>query len=311
MVIEWRLTKTFDFDGQSVAFDTLGAGDPIVPIQGTPFSSCVWRLIARELARDHQVYVFDLLGYGQSEKAEGQDVSVGVQNAVLAALLRHLRLDRPKVVAHDFGGTTALRAHLLDGCEYQKLLLFDPVAIRPWGSPFVRHVRNHEAAFAGVPEYLQRAILRAYVRGAVHRPIADAELEPYLAPWLGPVGQRIGTPYAGGCSRSYCGCCPAILPRFLKVGSGVNCARDCQIRLCHFCDMAGSDAEGRFQAGSRHLAVARSQAAERRLRQGYGRGGHSRRGRPRKPCGAGGRRGAPPWVHRIGATRKAFSGITR
>ena len=68
-------------------------------------------------------------------------------------------------------------------------LLFDPVAIRPWGSPFVQHVRNHEAAFAGVPDYLQRAILQAYIRGAIHRPISDEELEPYLAPWLGPAGQ--------------------------------------------------------------------------------------------------------------------------
>jgi pimeloyl-ACP methyl ester carboxylesterase len=189
MAIEWRLNKSFDLDGQFVAYDTLGTGDPIVLIHGTPFSSYVWRTIARELARDHKVHVFDLLGYGQSEKAKGQDVSLGVQNRVLAALLRHWHLDRPKVMAHDFGGATALRAHLLDGCEYEKLLLIDPVAIRPWGSPFVQHVRNHEGAFAGMPDYLQRAILQAYLRTAVHRPISDVELEPYLAPWLGPVGQ--------------------------------------------------------------------------------------------------------------------------
>jgi pimeloyl-ACP methyl ester carboxylesterase len=189
MASEWRLTGRFDFAGQSVAFDTIGAGDPIVLIHGTPFSSRVWRSIARELARDHKVHFFDLLGYGQSEMAEGRDVSLGVQNGVLAALLRHWRLDRPKVIAHDFGGATALRAHLLDGCEYAKLLLFDAVAIRPWGSPFVQHVRNHEAAFAGVPDYLHSAILQAYIRGALHRSISDAELEPYLAPWLGPVGQ--------------------------------------------------------------------------------------------------------------------------
>lgn len=112
-----------------------------------------------------------------------------MQNVVLASLLRHWRLERPKVIAHDFGGATALRAHLLNGCDYEKLLLLDPVAIRPWGSPFVQHVRNHETAFAGMPEYLQRAILQAYIRGAAHRVLGDAELEPYLVPWLGHVGQ--------------------------------------------------------------------------------------------------------------------------
>ncbi len=189
MPAEWELSQTFDFDGQSVAYDVLGAGEAVVLVHGTPFSSYVWRSIARELARDRQVYLFDLLGYGQSEKREGQDVSLGVQNRLLAALLEHWGLERPKVLAHDFGGATALRAHLIDGCEYERLLLFDPVAVRPWGSPFVQHVRQHEAAFAGVPDYLQRAILRAYIRGAVHRPISDSELEPYIAPWLGPVGQ--------------------------------------------------------------------------------------------------------------------------
>lgn len=185
----WGLREVFEYNGQSVAYDMQGEGDPVVLIHGTPFSSYVWRKIARELGRDHTVYVFDLLGYGQSEKAEDQDVSLGVQNGILAALLKYWELDRPKVIAHDFGGATALRAHLLDGCDYEKLLLVDPVAIRPWGSPFVQHVRNHEEAFAGVPDYLQRAILQAYIRGAVSRTISDTELEPYLAPWLGSVGQ--------------------------------------------------------------------------------------------------------------------------
>jgi pimeloyl-ACP methyl ester carboxylesterase len=111
------------------------------------------------------------------------------KNRILAALLRHWRLERPKIIAHDFGGATALRARLLDGCEYDKLLLVDPVAIRPWASSFVQHVRCHEIAFAGMPHYLHRAVLQAYICGAVHRPISDTELEPYIRPWLGTVGQ--------------------------------------------------------------------------------------------------------------------------
>ncbi|MGE5952624.1 MAG: alpha/beta fold hydrolase, partial [Qipengyuania vulgaris] len=43
------------------------------------------------------------------------------QNRVLAALLDHWGLRRPFVVAHDFGGATALRSHLLDGCDYEAM----------------------------------------------------------------------------------------------------------------------------------------------------------------------------------------------
>jgi pimeloyl-ACP methyl ester carboxylesterase len=159
-------------------------------VHGTPFSSYVWRNIAAELAREHQVFLFDLLGYGQSEMRDGQDVSLAVQNRLLSALLKHWHLDRPNVLCHDFGAATALRAHLLDGCDYSKLLMFDAVAIRPWGSPFVQHVRQHEAAFVGLPAYLHRAMVSAYIRGAVRRAMSDAELAPYVAPWLGPIGQR-------------------------------------------------------------------------------------------------------------------------
>lgn len=185
----WSLQKAFNFEGQRVSYDVLGEGSPIVMVHGTPFSSYVWRNIARELAHEHQVFVFDLLGYGQSEMRDAQDVSLGVQNRLLAALLKHWQLPNPSVLCHDFGAATALRAHFLDGCDYARILMFDAVAIRPWGSPFVQHVRQHEAAFAGVPPYLHRAMLAAYIRGAVARPLSDAQLEPYLTPWLGPVGQ--------------------------------------------------------------------------------------------------------------------------
>jgi pimeloyl-ACP methyl ester carboxylesterase len=189
MTPEWCLSQKFDYRGQPVACDVLGDGEPVVLVHGTPFSSYVWRSIARELARTRQVFLFDLLGYGQSEKRAGQDVSLGVQNELLASLLQHWELTQPDIIAHDFGGATALRAHLLNGCDYRRLLLFDAVAIRPWGSAFVQHVRQFEAAFAGMPDYLQRAVLQAYIRTAIARPVTEEELEPYVAPWLGPVGQ--------------------------------------------------------------------------------------------------------------------------
>lgn len=184
-----RLTRAFEFEGQTVAYDMVGEGDPIVLVHGTPFSSFVWRSIARALARRHRVFLYDLLGYGQSEKRAGQDVSLAVQNKVFAALLNHWALDRPNIISHDFGGATVLRAHLIDRCDYRKLLLIDPVALRPWGSPFVQHVRRFEDAFAGVPDYIQRAILEAYLQGAASKPLRDEALESYIDPWMGAVGR--------------------------------------------------------------------------------------------------------------------------
>jgi pimeloyl-ACP methyl ester carboxylesterase len=183
------LAHSVEFEGQSVRYGAIGSGKPMVLIHGTPFSSQVWRRIAPVAARFRRVFYFDLLGYGMSEQRADQDVSLGVQNRVLAALLEHWQIDKPDVVAHDFGGATALRAALLDQCEYRSLLLIDPVAIAPWGSPFVRHVRAHEAAFAGVPAYIHEAMIHAYLQGAAHRTLAEDVLRIYASPWTGEPGQ--------------------------------------------------------------------------------------------------------------------------
>ncbi|WP_240453694.1 alpha/beta fold hydrolase [Chachezhania antarctica] len=183
------LPNTAVIDGNSVRWGRIGSGPPLVAIHGTPFSSQVWRRIVPHFADRRTVYYFDLLGYGLSEKREGQDVSLAVQNNVLAALFAEWRLERPDVLAHDFGGATALRAYYLNGLRYASLTIFDAVALAPWGSPFVQHVRQHEAAFAGMPDYMHRALLRAYLQTSAHCPLPEDVLEIYSAPWLGPVGQ--------------------------------------------------------------------------------------------------------------------------
>jgi pimeloyl-ACP methyl ester carboxylesterase len=186
---EWLLNHAYTFRGQAVRYAVLGQGQPVVLVHGTPFSSYVWHRIAPYLAERRRVFVYDLLGYGQSEKREGQDVSLGVQNEVFTELIAHWQIDRPDVVAHDFGGTTALRAHLLNRRDFRTLTLIDPVALAPWGIGFDHHVRQHQAAFRDMPADIHRAILTTYIRGALGRQLSDAELDPYLRPWMGAEGQ--------------------------------------------------------------------------------------------------------------------------
>ena len=183
------LDQSFNFQGRRVAWGKIGAGEPIVLIHGTPFSSQVWRKIAPHLADRYTVHFYDLIGYGQSEMVEGSDVSLGVQNDLLAALFEFWNLSRPEILCHDFGGATALRSYYLNGLRYKRLTIFDAVALSPWGSPFVHHVRKHEAAFAGLPAYAHDALLGAYIQGAAHLPLRDDAKEIYASPWQGKIGQ--------------------------------------------------------------------------------------------------------------------------
>ena len=157
----WTLDKERWTWGGTVRYATFGEGPPLVLVHGTPFSSYVWRKVAPALAQTSSVYVFDLLGYGSSEKHKGQDVSLAAQSRILAELLDHCELENPNIVGHDFGGAIALRTHLLEGRDFGAIALIDPVALSPWGSPFYRLVQEYSGVFRQIPAYMHRAIVAA------------------------------------------------------------------------------------------------------------------------------------------------------
>ncbi|MEU8732488.1 alpha/beta fold hydrolase [Streptomyces tendae] len=187
----WPLPESYRSEAGTVRWNRLGAPDgrPLVLLHGTPFSSYVWRAVARSLGRHHQVFVWDMPGYGMSEKRAGQDVSLAAQGRVFAELLDHWGLAEPLVAAHDFGGAVALRAHLLHAARYGALALVDPVALAPWGSPFFRLVRDHAEVFEQLPEALHRALVREYVGSTGGPGPHPAVLDRLVEPWLGETGR--------------------------------------------------------------------------------------------------------------------------
>ncbi|MFE6740462.1 alpha/beta fold hydrolase [Streptomyces tubercidicus] len=195
---EWPLDRTFrSSSGDAVRWTVLGEGQPDAPavvlLHGTPFSSYVWRGVARALAARHRVFVWDMPGYGASEQRAGQDVSLGAQAGVFAELLAYWGLAteaaRPAVVAHDFGGCVALRAHLLHGVRYARLALVAPVALAPWGSPTYRLLGAHPDVFAQLPPDLHRALVREYVSSASHPGLHPAVLDRLVEPWCTDAGR--------------------------------------------------------------------------------------------------------------------------
>ncbi|MFR9798204.1 alpha/beta fold hydrolase [Streptomyces sp. MS06] len=188
----WELNRVFGSSAGKVRWDRLGPadGEPVVLLHGTPFSSYVWAEIASTLAAGgRQVFVWDMPGYGASEMAEGQDVSLAAQGRVFAELMEHWRLPEPSVVAHDFGGCVALRAHLLHRVPYRRLALVDPVALAPWGSPFFRLVGENTSVFEQLPPSLHRALVREYIGSASHRGLRPGAAEALAAPWADRTGQ--------------------------------------------------------------------------------------------------------------------------
>jgi pimeloyl-ACP methyl ester carboxylesterase len=181
--------RSFASEQGEIRWDVVGTGPPVVLTHGTPFSSLVWREVAAALAPRHQVYVWDLAGFGASAREAGQDVSIAAQARILADLTAHWDLHDPVLVGHDLGGAVTLRAVLREGVAAGRLALVDAVAVAPWGSGFFRLAQQHADVLRQLPDPVHDGLVRGYVRWAAHRPLPDATVEALAAPWSGAAGR--------------------------------------------------------------------------------------------------------------------------
>lgn len=184
------LGQRVEVSGGRVAYEVFGEGPPLVLVHGTPSRGFIWRNVAPVLAESRTVYIYDLLGFGESERGEGQDGSIAAQARALAELLEVRDLTRPAVAGHDIGGGIALRAHLLEGVEVERLALLDPVILTPWGTPTLKHVKANLEAYRSMPTGPFEASVASHLRTAVSRPLAPEAYEAYLSQWQEEEGQR-------------------------------------------------------------------------------------------------------------------------
>jgi pimeloyl-ACP methyl ester carboxylesterase len=189
--MNWTLDERAELPDGTVRWRSFGtAGEPIVLVHGTPYSSFLWRDIAPALARDdRRVFVFDQLGYGQSDKAEGQDLTLAAQARNFVRLLDRWGLTSPSVVAGDIGGAIVLRAMLLEGARYRDLTLFDCVSGGEWERGLFGLIREHHDVFEQLPGYAHEALVASHLRNATHQGYRPGVLGTYLEPWLGEAGQ--------------------------------------------------------------------------------------------------------------------------
>jgi pimeloyl-ACP methyl ester carboxylesterase len=187
---EWALTGRTELSSGVVAWDRIGSGPPVVLVHGTPSWSYLWRAVVPPLAERFTVYTWDLLGYGESEQREDQDVSIAAQARYLGELLARWGIERPAVVGHDIGGAIVLRAHLSEGCSFRCLSLIDAVVFNPWNTPTTMHLRRHLTAYATMPAHIYETVVRAHLRTAFATEPEEEVLDAYFQPWSGETGQQ-------------------------------------------------------------------------------------------------------------------------
>ncbi|MBE1284024.1 MAG: alpha/beta fold hydrolase [Rhodobacteraceae bacterium] len=178
-----------------IAHGTHGDGEPVVLIHGTPSSSYIWRNVLPELVHaGYKVHVFDLLGYGLSERPWDPDIDTSVtgQVPILEGLLELWGLNDLHVIAHDIGGGVAQRFALHSPDRVRSLTMIDVVSFDSWPSK-----RTHEQMQAGLealikaPDADHRAHFRDWLLSTVQNKtrLSETSMHTYLDYISGPVGQ--------------------------------------------------------------------------------------------------------------------------
>jgi len=186
-----RLRQRVGLSGGEVAYDVFGNGPSVILVHGTPSCSYIWRNVVPKLANRFTVYVFDLLGFGESERREGSNVSMAAQARLFAELVESWGLEAPAVAGHDIGGGIVLRAHLVEGVRLSRIALVDAVVLRPWITPTTRHVKAHLDVYRTMPTESFEAIIAAHLRTASYYQMDEEAFVAYLDQWRGEIGQKI------------------------------------------------------------------------------------------------------------------------
>ncbi|MEL7481892.1 MAG: alpha/beta fold hydrolase [Pseudomonadota bacterium] len=102
-------------DGQTLAYTDHGDGPALVLLHGVPTSSWMYRKLIPELQAEFRVITVDFLGYGSSDKPNGDVVYTDVAQADrVTALMDHLGISEYALLVHDMGGLVGwelMRSH--------------------------------------------------------------------------------------------------------------------------------------------------------------------------------------------------------
>jgi len=134
-------------DSDYLNYEVIGkSGRPIVFLHGFAASLENWKILTGSLpAREYQIFLIDLKGFGLSAKPRDGKYSMQDNADLIAQFIRAQKLKDYVLAGHSFGGGVALLVAIasIDGLldRPKKLILFDAAAYNSEIPFFVRYLR--------------------------------------------------------------------------------------------------------------------------------------------------------------------------
>ena len=121
--------RTLDLADKALAYVAIGQGPTVVIIHGVGGHKEDWMGVAETLATAHRVLAVDMLGFGGSSKT-GEDLSMPVQAAAIAALLDHEGANKAHIVGSSVGGWVAATLAATHPERVDRLILIDAAGFK-------------------------------------------------------------------------------------------------------------------------------------------------------------------------------------
>ncbi len=172
-----------------------GEGDPIVFLHGNPTSSYLWRNIIPHVVALGRAVAPDLVGMGRSSKAPGGSYRFVDHARYLEAWFAAVGLgERAILVGHDWGGALLFdwarrHANRVQGLVYMETIV-RPLEWAEWPEK-ARAIFQAMRSPAGEDLVLQKNVfVERILPASVLRPLTEAEMAAYRAPYLEPGESR-------------------------------------------------------------------------------------------------------------------------
>ncbi len=115
----------FNFNNHRIYTQVRGQGKPILVLHGFPTSSFDYAHIAPLLEDQYQLFFFDFLGYGFSDKPSKHSYSLFEQADITEVIAAHYGLSSVYILAHDMGDSVTLELLRRSNLKVEKLVMLN------------------------------------------------------------------------------------------------------------------------------------------------------------------------------------------
>lgn len=163
----------FNHKLHQIFYNQFGSGEDLIMIHGYPYSSYEWKEIIPFLSENFRVTVFDLLGFGFSDKPKNHNYSFEEYTDIFHELALHLKIKQAHIIAHDLGVSVAQELLAKDQVQHLNISIISICFTNGNLFPDVYHPRFIQRLLSQTPEFIGRFLSKKISKKTVHKNILN------------------------------------------------------------------------------------------------------------------------------------------